>query len=181
MMVVPIHHKWQASKVRLQIVTKHSIVQVLAFMEDFSHADAMCFQVKSTDTFESVKGDSKGKKWAVKMKDAKFSLPAQEKGEAEGEDLVRRRFVNQEGLDYAEEHDDITIGFDTEEGERQSTIHSLLQQTLLTCHSRSRQVRLGSPCRHDQADDYAQATHLDDSNYTLAFTHHDLEIRTLSA
>lgn len=33
---------------------------------------------------------------------------------------VRRRFVNLEGLEYAEEHDDITVGFDTEEGEHSS-------------------------------------------------------------
>lgn len=122
MMVVPIYHKLQASKVRLQIVTQSSVTQVLAFMEDFAHADALCFKVKSTDTFETVKGDSKGKKWAVKMVDAKFSLPKQEKGEKgeknelDAEERVRRRFVNLEGLDYAEEHDDITIGFDNEQG-----------------------------------------------------------------
>ncbi|KAK5122962.1 hypothetical protein LTR85_003528 [Meristemomyces frigidus] len=115
-MVVPIYHKWQASRVRLQIVAQSSITQVLAFMEDFSHADALCFKVMSTDTFETVKGDSKGKKWAVKLVDAKFTLPKQEKGEVDPEERLRRRFVNLEGLDYAEEHDDITIGFDTEEG-----------------------------------------------------------------
>ena len=100
-------------------------------MEDFSHADAMCFQVKSTDDFELIKGDGKGRKFGVRLKDAKFSLPAQqeregkEKGEGgpvvlEGDALrekVRRRFVNLEGLEYAEEHDDITVGFETVEGE----------------------------------------------------------------
>ncbi|KAF2767861.1 hypothetical protein EJ03DRAFT_315196 [Teratosphaeria nubilosa] len=115
MMVVSIHHKWQASNVRLQIVTQSNTTKILAFMEDFVHAEALCFDVKSIDTFESVKGDSKGKKWAVKLKEAKFSLPSKEKGELAIEDKVRRRFVNLEGLDYAEEHDDITIGFDTEE------------------------------------------------------------------
>jgi len=122
MMVVPIYHKKQASKVRLQLVTQGSITKVLAFMEDFSQADALCFQLKSTDTFETVKGDSKGKKWAVKMVDAKFSLPKQEKGEIDPEERVRRRFVNLEGLDYAEEHDDITVGFDTEEGKSGSSL-----------------------------------------------------------
>jgi hypothetical protein len=118
MMVVPIHHKWTASNVRLQVVTQGNTTQVLVFMEDFSHADAMCFQVKTMDTFESVKGDAKGKKWAVKMKDAKFSLPRQEKeAEMQKEERGRRRFVNLEGLEYAEEHDDITIGFEREEGE----------------------------------------------------------------
>lgn len=115
-MVVPIYKKWEASNVRLQVVSQGTVVQVMAFMEDFSHADAMCLQVKSTDVFESVKGDSKGKKWAVKMVDAKFSLPRAEKGDLDEEEKFQRRFVNLEGLDYAEEHDDITVGFDTEEG-----------------------------------------------------------------
>lgn len=147
MMVVPIYKKWEALNVRLQIVTHSSVVQLLAFMEDFSHADALCFQVKSTDTFETIKGDGKSKKWGVKLVDAKFSLPhrsshAEEerkhhkekdkKKESKGEDEVKRevemsaeereqkvrgRFVNLEGLDYAEEHDDITVGFETMEGE----------------------------------------------------------------
>ncbi|TKA25412.1 hypothetical protein B0A50_06279 [Salinomyces thailandicus] len=115
MMVVPIYHKWQASNVRLQVVQQGNVMQVLAFMEDFSHADALCFQIKSTDTFEIIKGDSKGKKWAVKMVDAKFSLPKQDKGETDPEERVRRQFVNLEGLDYAEEHDDITVGFENEQ------------------------------------------------------------------
>jgi len=122
-MVVPIYHKWTASNTRLHIVANaaNTVVQVLAFMEDFSHAEALCFQVKSTDVFEGSKGDGKGKKWSVKMVDAKFSLPAPAVGK-EGESLVdeearaRRRFVNLEGLEYREEHDDITVGFETEEG-----------------------------------------------------------------
>ena len=35
----------------------------------------------------------------------------------EREAKVRQRFVNLEGLEYAEEHDDITVGFETVEGE----------------------------------------------------------------
>lgn len=140
-MVVPIYHKWTAVNVRLQIVAnaQASVIQLLAFMEEFPHADALCLQVKSTDVFETVKGDSKGKKWAIVCKDAKFSLPVppvkhkeekRKKGEqpaspgeeraeedpAVAEEKVKRRFVNLEGLEYMEEHDDITIGFDTEEG-----------------------------------------------------------------
>lgn len=135
MMYVPIHQKWEATTVRLQIVSHGAVVQVLAFMEGFAHADAMCFPVKSTDTFENVKGDGKGKKWAVRLVEAKFSLPPalekerdDKKGkdgevaarELEGEALearVRRRFVNLEGLEYMGEHDDITVGFETQEGE----------------------------------------------------------------
>ncbi|KAK1079698.1 hypothetical protein LTR33_006172 [Friedmanniomyces endolithicus] len=121
MNMVPIYQKKQASNVRLQIVQQGNITQVLAFMEDFALADALCFQVKSTDTFEGVKGDGKGKKWGVKFVDAKFRLPPRQlaerekSGDVDGDERVRRRFVNLEGLEYAEEHDDITVGFDTEE------------------------------------------------------------------
>ncbi|KAL1589826.1 hypothetical protein WHR41_01779 [Cladosporium halotolerans] len=118
-MVVPIYHKWTATNVRLQIVAnaQNTVTQLLAFMEDFAHAEMLCFQIKSTDVFETVKGDGKNKKWAVKMVDAKFSLPAAiSKGdEPSVEEKARRRFVNLEGLDYAQEHDDITVGFDSEE------------------------------------------------------------------
>lgn len=119
-MVVPIHHKWIAADVRLQVVSnaQGTVVKILAFMSNFDHAEAMCFQVKSTDVFEKNKGDSKGKKWSIKLVDAKFSLPAKA-GKKESEIAVksRRRFINLDGLEYAEEHDDITIGFDREEGE----------------------------------------------------------------
>lgn len=125
MMVVPIHTKWTASNVRIQIVTRDTVTKVLAFMEDFGHTDAMVIRVKSTDIFETIKGDGKGKKWGVKMVDAKFSLPAKEErkerekggpGLDGGELAVRRRFVNLEGLDYAGEHDDLAVGFETEDG-----------------------------------------------------------------
>lgn len=119
MMVVPIHYKQQATNIRIQVVAKGQVVQFLASMDDFQQASALCFQVKSTDTFERVKGDGKGKKWAIKMVDAKFSLPNVEKGEPDPEEAIRRRFVNLEGLEYASEHCDITIGFDTEEGKLQ--------------------------------------------------------------
>lgn len=126
-MVVPIYKKWEATKVRIQILTLGNITKIAAFFEDFSHADAMVFQIKAADTFEKAKGD-KPAKYCVKFVDAKFSLPKKEKdvGEA-GEDEahsdsqiwgkgVRRRFISLEGLEYAGEHDDITIGFETEDG-----------------------------------------------------------------
>lgn len=101
----------------------------MAFFEDFAYADAMVFQVKPSDVFERVKGDVKrGGKFCVRLVDAKFSLPGKEKEDGTDEEEsggrgvhwprgVKRRFVNLEGLEYAEEHDDITIGFEREEGE----------------------------------------------------------------
>lgn len=122
MMVVPIYHKWTASNVRIQILAnaQSTVFQLIAFMEDFAHADALCFQIKSTDVFETIKGDAKGKKWTVKMVDAKFSLPpaalGKEGDERPAEERAKRRFVNLEGLDYAQEHDDITVGFESQDG-----------------------------------------------------------------
>lgn len=120
MMVVPIYHKWAASDVRIQIVAnaQNTVIQLLAFMEDFAHAEALCFQVKTTDVFETIKGDGKNKKWAIKMVDAKFTLPPiQGKDEQfSPEEKAKRRFVNLESLEYAQEHDDITVGFETQEG-----------------------------------------------------------------
>ncbi|KAF2481230.1 hypothetical protein BDY17DRAFT_325934 [Neohortaea acidophila] len=126
-MVVPgFSKKWEASNVRLQIVSYDVVFQILAFMEDFGHADALCFRVRSTDTFEVVKGDGKGKKWGIKLVEAKFSLPKDGEGRDEGKggdaalgagvlERVKRRFVNLEGMEYAEEHDDVTIGFESQE------------------------------------------------------------------
>jgi hypothetical protein len=120
MMVVPIYHKWAAANVRIQIVAnaQNTVIKLLAFMEDFAHAEALCFQVKTTDVFESIKGDGKHKKWAIKMVDAKFTLPAPQGKDEQfsPEEKAARRFVNLEGLDYAQEHDDITVGFETQEG-----------------------------------------------------------------
>jgi len=127
-MVVPIYHKWTATNVRIQVVANatNSVVQLLAFMEGFAQAEALCFQIKSTDVFEAVKGDGKNKKWAVKMVDAKFTLPSPppaaaaaasgKEQEFPAEEKAKRRFVNLEGLDYAQEHDDVTVGFDSEQG-----------------------------------------------------------------
>jgi hypothetical protein len=125
-MVVPIYKKWEATKVRIQILTLGNVTKIAAFFEDFSHADAMVFQIKAADTFEKAKGD-KAAKYCVKFVDAKFSLPKKEKehegGDEEGQSDsqvwgkgVRRKYINLEGLEYAGEHDDITIGFETEEG-----------------------------------------------------------------
>jgi hypothetical protein len=131
-MVVPIYKKWEATKVRIQILTLGNVTKIAAFFEDFSHADAMVFQIKAADTFEKAKGDKQAK-YCVKFVDAKFSLPKKEK-ENEGADDelpsdsqtwgkgVRRKYINLEGLEYAGEHDDITIGFETEEGKKNTSL-----------------------------------------------------------
>ncbi|KAF2996255.1 hypothetical protein E8E13_004171 [Curvularia kusanoi] len=121
-MVVPIYKQWTANTIRLQIVHQDNVIQLLAFFEDFSHADAMNFRLSSMDTFE--KKDSGGK-FGVKLVDAKFALPVdQRRGEgkmqkAEGRLTgwagVKRRFVCLDEIEYPGEHDDILIMFDTAE------------------------------------------------------------------
>ncbi|XPS81661.1 hypothetical protein M3J09_013589 [Ascochyta lentis] len=121
-MVVPIYKQWTANTIRLQIVEQDGLVQLLAFFDDFSHADAMNFRLSSMDTFE--KKDSGGK-FGVKLVDAKFALPVdQRRGEgkmqkAEGRLTgwvgVKRRFVCLDEIEYPGEHDDILIMFDSAE------------------------------------------------------------------
>lgn len=122
-MVVSLHKKWEATRVRLQVLTRgESDSQVAVFFEDFPHADAMIFPVKASDAFERVKG------FGVKLVEAKFSLPKKridEHGNAvETDNLdsehglperVRRRFVNTESLEYREEADDIVVMFESEQ------------------------------------------------------------------
>lgn len=106
-MVVPIHKKWEASGVRLQLVVQNKTIQLLAFFgSDFSHGRCMNFLLRGTDNYES---SSRSGKCTVRIVDAKFALPKKDEEEASG-------FVCLDMLEYATEHDDITIGFDSEQG-----------------------------------------------------------------
>lgn len=118
-MVVPIYKQWTANTIRLQVVAQDNIIQLVAFFEDFSHADAMNFQVKSMDVFEKTE---KGGKPCVKLVDAKFPLPVEERrgegkmgkeeGRISGWAGMKRRFVCLDQIEYPGEHDDILIAFD---------------------------------------------------------------------
>ncbi|KAI8932501.1 hypothetical protein NX059_010683 [Plenodomus lindquistii] len=121
-MVVPIYKQWTANNIRIQIVQQDNIVQLLAFFEDFSHADAMNFQLRTMDTFEK---SDKGGKFGLKLVDAKFALPVEERrgegkmqkeeGRLTGWSGVKRRFVCLDEIEYPGEHDDILIQFDSAE------------------------------------------------------------------
>jgi hypothetical protein len=118
-MVVPIYKQWTANTIRIQVVAQDNIIQLLAFFEDFSHADAMNFQLKSMDVFEKT---DKGGKACVRLVDAKFALPVEERrgegkmgkeeGKISGWAGMKRRFVCLDQIEYPGEHDDILIGFD---------------------------------------------------------------------
>jgi hypothetical protein len=123
-MVVPIYKQWTATRIRLQIVEQDNIIQLLAFFEDFSHADAMNFQLRLTDTFQ--KTDKNGQ-FGLKLVDAKFALPVDERrgegkiqkaeGRLTGWSGTKRRFVCLDEIEYPGEHDDILIMFDSAESE----------------------------------------------------------------
>lgn len=123
-MVVPIYKQWTANTIRLQIVEQDNIIQLLAFFEDFSHADAMNFQLRTMDVFEKT---DKGGKFGLKLVDAKFALPVEERrgegkmqkeaGRLTGWSGVKRRFVCLDEIEYPGEHDDILIQFDAAESE----------------------------------------------------------------
>ncbi|CRG91567.1 Protein stoned-B [Talaromyces islandicus] len=114
-MVVPIHKKWEASSVRLQLVRQNKTVQLLAFFgNDFSHGKCMNFVLKGTDTYESA---NRSGKIGVRIVDAKFALPKREEEEAS-------RFVCLDMPEYPSEHDDITISFESEQ--ERTKFHSAL-------------------------------------------------------
>lgn len=112
-MVVPIYKKWEAGATRLQVVrSEDQIMQVLVFFEDFHHGESMSFQLKATDVYESMK---RGDKVGVKIDDAKFPLqPPPENREAPPDDQA---FVCLDMPEIPGEHDDITILFESEQGE----------------------------------------------------------------
>ncbi|KAI9724286.1 MAG: hypothetical protein M1828_003710 [Chrysothrix sp. TS-e1954] len=130
---VPIYRSWDASSARIQIITQQGETQLLAFFTDYILADCLNFQLKETDVFE--KTESKAGLPCVKLVDAKFILPGTGKhGERdqfeelkEGE--VRRRevglrFVSLDDLEFAAEHEDITLTF-RGEAEREAFIKAL--------------------------------------------------------
>ncbi|KAL4771016.1 hypothetical protein BDW60DRAFT_71610 [Aspergillus nidulans var. acristatus] len=103
-MVVPITKKWESSMARIQIVRQDKVVQLLAFLNDFSHGKCLNFVLKSTDTFEAF---NRSGKYGVRIVDAKFALP-------KTDDDPSSAFLNLDMPEYPSEHDDITIAFDTE-------------------------------------------------------------------
>ncbi|SMQ44964.1 unnamed protein product [Zymoseptoria tritici ST99CH_3D7] len=137
-MVVPIYKKLEAGNVRVVVVSRSATAgrrqsfgpgagggggggcggvdtKVLAFMEGFAACEALCVRVREMDVVEKVKGGG------VKLVDAKFTLVApgtgtggEEEGDGGGFGGLKGRFVNLEGLEYAEEHDDLTVGFEGE-------------------------------------------------------------------
>lgn len=91
---------------RIQIVQQEKVVQLIAFLNDFNHGKCMNFVLKGTDTLESF---GRSGKFGVRIVDAKFALP-------KTDDDPASNFVCLDMPEYAIEHDDISITFDSEEG-----------------------------------------------------------------
>ena len=107
----------------------HQGAQLVSFLEDFPLGRCMNFALRETDACESF---SRSGKHFVRFVDAKFALP----GATTGSNGVRdgeagdgssanggrhaaaagNEFVCLDMLEYATEHDDIFVGFDSEEG-----------------------------------------------------------------
>ena len=103
---LPLHKQWEANLARLQVINQDKVFQLVVFLKDFSHGACMNFVLKATDVFEIF---SKSAMFFLRLADAKFAMP-------KGEEDQTRDFVCLDMPEYPGEHDDITIGFDDEQG-----------------------------------------------------------------
>lgn len=118
-MVVPIYKRWETSCPRLQLLRQDKTVQLTAFFRDFTHGACMNFVLKVTDVFEtSIHSGA----FSLRIVDAKFALP---KNESE----FSREFVCLDMPEYPAEHDDITVGFDNENGKSLHRLNNLFVTT----------------------------------------------------
>ena len=105
-MVVPLHKKLEATKVRLQILQRDRYVQFAAYFGDFALGTCLNFELKATDVFET---STRSNSFSLRIVDAKFPFPKS------GDDPTKD-FLCLDVPEFPGEHDDITISFDTEEG-----------------------------------------------------------------
>ena len=108
-MVVPLYKRLEASLARILIIHDDatSTTQLVAVLEDFSLGRCMNFVLRSTDAFEPF---SKSGKHYIRLVDAKFAMPKSERE-------AGWRFVCLDTPMYPAEHDDVVVGFESEEGE----------------------------------------------------------------
>ena len=105
---LPLHKQWEANSARLQVINQDKVFQLVVFFKDFDHGACMNFVLKATDIFETF---SKSAVFFLRLADAKFAMP-------KGDEDRTRDFVCLDMPEYPGEHDDITIGFDNEQGTR---------------------------------------------------------------
>ena len=105
--LIALHKRWEANEPRLQVIQRDKTVQLVAFFKDISYGACMNFVLKETDFFEIFSRSSQS---FLRIVDAKFALPKS------GTDPARD-FVCLDTPEYPGQHDDITIGFDSQQGE----------------------------------------------------------------
>ena len=103
---LPLHKQWEANSARLQVINQDKLFQLVLFLKGFSHGACMNFVLKVTDVFEIF---SKSAMFFLRLADAKFAMPKDEEYQTRG-------FLCLDSPEYPGEHDDITIGFDNEQG-----------------------------------------------------------------
>lgn len=95
----------EAQRARLQIVRQDTNIQLVAFFHDFPLGRSMNFVLRGVDTYEAF---TRSEKYYIRFVDAKFSA-------LKDDTHHDWEFVCLDLLEYAGEHDDIFIGFNTEE------------------------------------------------------------------
>lgn len=157
---------WDALKPRLQIVERDGRHQMLVFFEGFIVADCLKFEVKRTDVYEQISGHKNTGfgMFGIKLVDAKFTLPGSNKDDWLREGAQRdavAKYVNLATDEYAAEHEDILIWFDTEQGEASVEL-SNSSSRLNNCPSRARAAwRCASSARDEGTQVYADETDLE--------------------
>ena len=126
--MIPVYKKQEASGARIQILTQDNRGQktfhLLAVLSDFPNGKIMSFQLHGADIFEAT---FKSSKYCLRFIDAKFALPKSPDNTEMAWD-----FICLDAPEYPAEHDDVVIGFDTEQGKRDSTV----RKVSLTCVER---------------------------------------------
>lgn len=133
--MVPIYKKWEASLARVQIVRQEKVVQMLVFFGDFQHGTCMNFVLKGTDIMESF---NRSGKFGIRLVDAKFALPKKD-------DDPGSNFVCLDMPEYAIEHDDLTITFDTEAGKFRDLRFRLAMISRLLCSLARASLKVALP------------------------------------
>ena len=130
--------------------------QLVAFLDDFPLGRCMTFTVRGTDALET---SARSGKHLVRFIDAKFAIPgvvlsntgASIERADEGKASVGRgsaggsEYVCLDVLEYATEHDDIFVGFDSEEGLSRCVVSSFRRRwSVLIKGCRTRHVPSGT-------------------------------------
>jgi len=139
--VVGLHKKVEATAARIQVLNNGHTVQLVVFFEDLAGGYCMSVVLWGTDVYEAAYDKSKH---YVRFSDAKFSLP-RTKDERDSE------FVCLDTQEFAGEHGDIMIGFESEEGELNRMRHEGYTGSANTYFRRTRRVRTRIACRDEES------------------------------